>query len=290
MDIEKYRLVNIDLKTLTNSSVLIHVKVDENTNIVSLSHDIGIFVHNNKIFAKNLIIDMSKPIQLLDNEKIYYFICDVNEVNALSIELIKAYSPYNVEEICAPTNEEKNILVFKILKNRGINLTRMNLAKCFNRCDSFKFMTASEYANMDEDNYKYDYYVYAKSGCNEIGAYHVISDEIFDLLKNVYFISQKKFEELYKRDEYSNVKWFQIKFANCILNGVDRDKELSQYDWIFISKELLILIWDKYIIKYYANTIEKDKQNYLRFDYYATYQHESIFTDVSLEINGLDVK
>lgn len=290
MDIEKYRLVHIDLKTLTNSSVLIHVKVDENTNIVSLSHELGIFVHNNKIFAKNLIIDMSNPIQLRDNEKVYYFICDVNEVNALNIELIKAYSPYNVEEICAPTNEEKSILLFTFRKNSGIDLTRMNLDKCICRCDSFKFLTASEYTNMDKDNYIYDYYVYAKSGCNEIGAYHVINDEIFDLLKNVYFISQKKFEELYKRDDNSNVKRFKTKFANYIVNGVDRDKELSQYDWIVTPKELLILIWDKYIIKYYANTIEKGKENYLRFDYYTSYPHESIFTDVSLEINGLDVK
>lgn len=289
MDIEKYKLVNTDIKTITNSSVLIHVKVDENTNIVSLSHDIGIFVNNNKIFVKNLIIDMSKPIELLDNAKVDYFICDVNEVNALSIELIKAYSPYNVEEICAPTNEEKNILVFKILKNRGINLTRMNLAECFNRCDSFKFMTASEYANMDEDNYKYDYYVYAKSS-NEIGTYHVIGDEVFDLLKNVYFISKKKFEEVYKLDESLKKKDFQIKFANYIINGVDRDKELSQYDWIFTPEELLILIWDKYIIKYYTNTIKKDRQNYLCFDYYASYPHESIFTDVILEIDGLNVK
>lgn len=107
MDIEKYRLIHTDLKTIKNSSVLIHVKVDENTNIVSLSHELGIFVHNNKIFAKNLIIDMSNPTQLRDKEKVDYFICDVNEVNALNIELIKAYSPYNVEEICAPTNEEK---------------------------------------------------------------------------------------------------------------------------------------------------------------------------------------
>lgn len=292
MDIEKYRL-NCKGLTITNSSVLIHVKVDENTNIVSLSHELGIFIHNNKIFAKNLIIDMSNPIQLRDNEKVYYFICDVNEVNALSIELIKAYSPYNVEEICAPTNEEKSILLFTFHKNSGIDLTRMNLDKCFHCCDSFKFMTTSEYvhAHMDADYDEYYHYVYAKSSLNdEIGAYHVINDEIFDLLKNVYFISQKKFEELYILDDYANTTSFQIKFSNYIVNGVNRDKELFQYDWIFTPKELLILIWDKYIIKYYANTIEKGKKNYLCFDYYASYPHESIFMDVILEINGLDVK
>lgn len=293
MDIEKYRLSHTDIKTITNSSVLIQVKVDENTNIVSLSHDIGIFVNNNKIFVKNLIIDMSKPIELLDKAKVYYFICDVNEVNALSIELIKAYSPYNVGEKYVPTNEEKSVLLFTFRKRNGIDLTRMNLDKCFHCCDSFKFLTTSEYVHAHTDvNYdKYYHFVYAKSSRNnELGGNYVINDEIFDLLKNIYFISQKKFEELYKRDDYLNVKWFQIKFANYIENGVDRDKELSQYDWIFISKELLILVWDKYIIKYYTNTIEKGKENYLRFDYYTSYPHDSIFTDVSLEINGLDVK
>jgi hypothetical protein len=288
MDIEKYRLICTDLKTITNSSVLIHVKVDENTNIVSLSHELGIFVHNNKIFAKNLIIDMSNPFQLHDKEKVDYFICDVNEVNALSIELIKAYSPYNVEEICASTNEEKNILVFKILKSSKIGLTSMNLDECLHICDSIKFMTASEYANMNEDNYNY---VYAKSS-NEIGIYHVIGDEVFDLLKNIYFISKKKFEEVYKLYEKLTKRDFQIKFAHYIVNGVDREKELTQYDryWISTPKELFILIWDKYIIKYYTDTIKTDMQNYLRFDFYASYSHETIFTDVTLEIDGLNVK
>jgi len=292
MDIEIYRLIHTDLKTITNSSVLIHVKVDENTNIVSLSHKLGLFVHNNKIFAKNLIIDVSSPTQLYDKENVDYFICDVNEVNALSIELIKAYSPYNVEEICAPTNEEINILVFKIFKSSKIGLTSMNLDECLHRCYSIKFMTASEYNNMDEDNYNYDYYVYAKSS-NEIGTYHVIGDEVFDLLKNTYFISKKKFEEVYKLDESLSKGRFQVKFANYIKNGVDRDKELSQYNWISTPKELLILIWDVYIISYYTNYIKTDKQNYLRFDFYASYSsysHDSIFTDVTLEIDGLNVK
>ncbi len=289
MDIEIYRLIHTDLKTITNSSVLIHVKVDENTNIVSLSHELGLFVHNNKIFAKKLIIDVSSPTQLYDKENVDYFICDVNEVNALSIELIKAYSPYNVEEICAPTNEEINILVFKIFKSSEIGLTSMNLDECLHRCDSIKFMTASEYNNMDEDNYNYDYYVYAKSS-NEKGTYHVIGDEVFDLLKNTYFISKKKFEEVYKLDESLSIGCFQVKFANYIKNGVDISKELSQYDWILTPKELLILIWDVYIISYHTNYIKTDKQNYLRFDFYASYSHDSIFTDVTLEIDGLNVK
>ena len=296
MDIEKYRLNRKDLKTITNSSVLIQVKVDKNTNIVSLSHELGIFVNNNKIFVKNLIIDTSKPFNLLDNVKVYYFICDVNEVNTLSIELIKAYSPYKVGEKCVPTNEEKCILMFTLPKGNEIYLRNKTLDECFHSCISFKFMTTSEYVKFittDEDDKKYQYYVYVKSSYNnEVGASknYVLSDKIFDLLKNVYLIAQKKFEELYKLDDYVNTRYFQIKFAKCILNDVDRDKKLYQYDWIFTSKELLILIWDKYIIKYYTNTIKKNNQNYLRFDYYASYPDKSIFTDVILEINGLNVK
>lgn len=154
-----------------------------------------------------------------------------------------------------------------------------------------KFMTASEYANMNEDNYNYVYYVYAKSS-NEIGTYHVIGDEVFDLLKNTYFISKKKFEEVYKLYEKLTKRDFQIKFAHYIVNGVDREKELTQYNryWISTPKELFILIWDKYIIKYYTDTIKKDKENYLCFAFYASYPNDSTFTDVTLEIDGLNVK